>query len=236
MPTPVDTALTTLLDAALPHVAFDGWSAETFDAAVADSGLDRSVADAVAPRGAIDLAVAFHKAGDAAMTAAYRREDTGHLKIRDKITRAVQLRLEVITDREAVQRGTTMFALPHHAAEGAQLIWGTADAIWSVIGDTSTDVNWYTKRAILSGVYGATVLFWLGDTSEDGTPTRDFLDRRIGDVMQFEKVKAQVNGSALGQRLMALPNMLLGQIRAPATMPPVDLPGQFSEPPPQRDT
>lgn len=232
MHSPQDTARTALLEAALPHVAFDGWSAATFEAAVQDSGLERSVADAVCPRGAVDLAVAYHKAGDAAMIAAYRREETQSLKIREKITRAVQLRLEVITDREAVQRGTTMFALPHHAAEGAQLVWGTADAIWTVIGDTSTDVNWYTKRAILSGVYGATVLFWLGDASEDHADTWAFLDRRIGDVMQIEKVKAQVGGSRLGQALMTLPNMVLSQIRAPATMPPGDLPGQFLNPDP----
>ena len=63
-----------------------------------------------------------------------------------------------------VRRGTTLFALPHHAAEGAKLIWGTADAIWTALGDTSDDVNWYTKRATLSAVYGSVVLFWLGET------------------------------------------------------------------------
>lgn len=230
MPTPQDTVTTALLDAALIHVAFDGWSEATFKNAVQDAGIDPAVARSVCPRGAVDLAIAYHKQGDRLMAEAYRAEDTSALKIREKITRAVHLRLEAITDREAVQRGTTLFALPHHAADGAQLIWGTADAIWTAIGDTSTDVNWYTKRAILSGVYGSTVLYWLGDTSDGHSDTADFLDRRIADVMTIEKVKAQVNGSAMGQRLMALPNMLLSRVRAPMGMPRTDMPGQFSDP------
>ncbi|KNG94289.1 COQ9 family protein [Pseudaestuariivita atlantica] len=230
MPAPHETVLATLVDAALPHVAFDGWGEATFRAAIADSGVDPAVARGVAPRGALDLAVAYHKAGDRVMQEAYRREDTAALKIREKITRAVELRLEAISDREAVRRGTTLFALPHNAATGAQLLWGTADAIWTVIGDTSTDGNWYTKRAILSGVYGATVLYWLGDQSEGQVETRAFLDRRIADVMTFEKTKAQLNQSAIGKQLMALPNFLLSQMRAPAAMPPADLPGQFRAP------
>ena len=71
--------------------------------------------------------------------------------------------------------------LPHMAPEGARLIWGTADRIWTALGDTSDDVNWYTKRATLSGVYAAVVLYWLGDDSTDGQATRAFIDRRISD-------------------------------------------------------
>ena len=85
-----------------------------------------------------------------------------------------------------------LFALPINAGEGAKAIWGTCDAIWTALGDTSDDVNWYTKRATLSGVYSSTVLFWLGDDSPDHQATWEFLDRRIENVMQFEKLKASV--------------------------------------------
>lgn len=226
----IETVRIALLEAALPHVAFDGWTEATFEAAIRDSDVEPSVARSVCPRGALDLAIAYHKAGDAAMVAAYKRADTGSLKIREKVTLGVRLRIEAITDREAVRRGTTLFALPQNAADGAQLVWGTADTIWTTIGDTSNDVNWYTKRAILSGVYGSTVLFWLGDDSEGAKATWEFLDRRIENVMQIEKVKAQVNGNPIAKRLLTVPNMLLSQIKAPAMMPPADLPGQFTNP------
>ncbi len=212
-----------LLDAALLHVPFDGWSPACFEAAIEDSGMDAGLARAICPRGAVDLAVAFHKAGDAQMVAQLSSANLNEMRFRDKIAHAVRLRLEVCEDKEIVRRGTSLFALPHHAALGAELIWGTCDAIWTALGDTSEDINWYSKRATLSGVYGTTVLYWLGDDSEGHAATWSFLDRRIENVMQFEKAKAQFNQSPLGKAL-AGPLSVLDRIRAPRS--DSDLPGR----------
>ena len=219
-----------LLDAALPHVPFDGWSPATFKAAMADSQMDPIVARAVCPRGAVDLAVAFHHRGDEKMLEALKAEDLSALRFRDRIARAVRLRLEVIEDKEAVRRGTTLFALPPYAPDGAKLVWGTCDKIWDALGDTSTDYNWYTKRATLSGVYSATVIFWLGDTSEGHEATWAFLDRRIDNVMQIEKIKAQVQKSPTLSKLFAGPNWVLSQIKAPTKFPKGDFPGSWTAP------
>lgn len=217
-----------LLAAAIPHVAFDGWSETTFRAAITDSGLPEGLAQALFPRGGIDLAAEWHRAGDRAMAEALaRRNDLGALKFRERVALALRLRLEG-ADRELVRRGTTLFALPAHAAEGAGLIWGTADAVWRALGDTSADVNWYTKRATLSAVWGASVLFWLGDETEGQAATWDFVDRRIENVMQFEKAKAAFAENPLGRALMAGPLKVLERVRAPRWRP--DLPGQGERP------
>tara|TARA_R110002074_G_scaffold56801_4_gene139973 strand:- start:1415 stop:2101 length:687 start_codon:yes stop_codon:yes gene_type:complete len=219
-----------LLDAALDHVPFDGWSGATFDAAIRDSQLDATVARSVCPRGGVDLAVAYHKRGDAQMLERLKTEDLGALRFRDRIAVAVRIRLEVVTDKEVVRRGTALFALPQYLADGAKLIWGTCDDIWDALGDTSDDVNWYTKRATLSGVYSATVLYWLGDTSEDHAATWEFLDRRIDNVMQIEKAKAQVRESPTLSKLMAGPNWVMSHIKAPTRFPKDDLPGSWTSP------
>ena len=159
-----------------------------------------------------------------------KSEDMSALKFRDKIAAAVRFRIEAVTDKEAVRRGTTLFALPMHAADGAKLVWGTADHIWTALGDTSDDVNWYTKRATLSGVYSATILYWLGDDSPDNMATWAFLDRRIEDVMQIEKFKARVRQSPTLSRLMTGPNWVMSHIKAPARMPKMDLPGSWTAP------
>ena len=218
-----------LLDAALIHVAFDGWSDATLDVAVQDADVAPELAHVACPRGALDLAIAYHLRGDAEMLARFEREDVSALRYSEKVTTLVQFRLETVSDKEAVRRGTTLFALPHHAADGAKLIWGTADAIWNALGDTSTDSNWYTKRATLSAVYSSTVLFWLGDTSEEHADTWAFLERRIDDVMRFEKVKAQVNDSAVLKPLLVGPKWVLSFLKAPSTEPRSDLPGRWSE-------
>jgi ubiquinone biosynthesis protein COQ9 len=151
------------------------------------------------------------------------------MRFRDRVAAAVRFRLEAAEDKEAVRRGTTLFSLPMYAADGARALWGTADAIWSALGDTSEDVNWYTKRATLSGVYASTVLYWLGDNSPGHAETWAFLDRRIDDVMQIEKVKARMRENPVLSRLMAGPNWVLGHVRAPRRRAP-DMPGSWRAP------
>jgi ubiquinone biosynthesis protein COQ9 len=217
-----------LLAAALPHVAFDGWSETSLRAACQDLSITRQMAALACPRGAIDLAIRFHHDGDEAMQIVLQKTDINAMKIREKITFSVRARLDAIRDKEAVRRGATLMALPQHAAEGAGLVWGTCDRIWAAIGDSSADVNWYTKRLTLSSVYSATVLYWLGDNSPNHQDTWTFLDRRIENVMQFEKFKAQVNANPLAKQLLAGPNWLLSKIKAPSGVPTVDLPGNWS--------
>ena len=224
MQQPVDPMKVQLLDAMLDHVVFDGWSSAAFDAAVADLNLDPLHAQTMCPRGAVDLAILFHQRGDDAMAAAMGQADLADMRYSEKVAHAIWLRLEAIDDKEAVRRGTTLFALPHMAPDGAKLIWGTADKIWQVLGDTSEDVNWYTKRATLSGVYGSTVLYWLGDDSDGYQATWEFLDRRIANVMQFEKAKAQFKASPMG-KLMQGPLTALERIKKPGARG--DMPGRW---------
>ena len=214
-----------LLDAALLHVPFDGWADTSFLAAISDTGIDPTLARALCPRGAVDLALAFHARGDSGMMQRIVASNLGQMRFRDRIAAAVRFRLEVVEDKEVVRRGVTLFALPQYAADGTGAIWNTCGLIWEALGDTSDDVNWYTKRATLSAVYSSTVLFWLGDDSPGHQATWDFLDRRIDNVMQIEKFKAQVRNTPALKPLLAGPNWLLDQIRAPQKTKDMDLPG-----------
>ena len=216
-----------LLDAALIHVPFDGWTEATLTSATIDSGVPNGLARALFPRGGVDLALAYHRRGDANMQTRMSETDLTAMRYRDRISAAVRFRLEVVDDKEAVRRGATLFALPIHAADGARAIWGTADAIWTALGDTSTDINWYTKRATLSGVYSATVLFWLGDDSPGHTATWDFLDRRIDDVMRIEQIKAKVRENPLAKAMLRGPLKVMEKVRMPNI--PNSLPGRMSD-------
>ncbi|MFY2823742.1 COQ9 family protein [Ruegeria sp. MALMAid1280] len=216
-----------LLDAILIHVPFDGWSEASFRAAITDCDLDDGLARAICPLSAVDLALAFHARGDAAMVDRLKSTDLSEMKFRDRVAAGVRFRLEAVTDKELVRRGMTLFSLPTHAADGAKALWQTCDLIWDTLGDTSDDVNWYTKRATLSGVYSSTLLFWLGDESPDHEKTWEFLDRRIDNVMQFEKLKAQVNDNPLFKPFLSVPNWFASQVKPPMKMR-ADLPGMLN--------
>jgi len=206
-----------LLDAALPHVAFDGWAEAALEAAIAESGVDAGLARLAFPRGGIDMALAFHRRGDRALAEELAKTEIRAMRIRDRIAHCVRRRIELVADhREAVRRGAALLALPLYAPEGAKAIWETADTIWNACGDDAADYNWYTKRMILSSVYSATLLYWLGDASPGSENSWAFLDRRIEDVMRFEKTKAQLSENPLVRAAMWGPMQLLKQLRPPA--------------------
>lgn len=213
-----------LMQAALAHVPFDGWSDATFRAACRDIGIDPALGRAHCPKGAVDLALAYHRAGDDAMAEALRAADLGTMRFRDRVAFAIRARLDA-AEKEAVRRGAALFALPQHAADGARAVWGTADRIWTELGDTAEDLNWYTKRATLAAVHAATVLYWLGDDSEGNAATWAFLDRRIDGVMQIEAAKARLRDNPATRPLMAAQDWLFSRVRRPAR--PDDLPGNL---------
>lgn len=203
-----------LVEAMLRHVPFDGWSEKAADAAGADLGLPAGRARLVFPDGAADMVGAYIDFADARMAHALAALDLPSRKIRDRITLAVRTRLEQAAfEREAVRRALGILGQPQNLGRSARTLWRTADAMWRAAGDTATDYNHYTKRLTLGGVYAATLLIWLDDESDGLADTWAFLDRRIGDVMRFEKTKAQLLGG--GDHMPSL-SRFLGRLRYPA--------------------
>lgn len=217
-----------VIAAALPHVAFDGWSDKTLALGVEDAGADPGLSLLAFPRGGVDLALAFHHDRDARLAEALASDELYGLRFRDRVAHAVMTRLDLVADdREAVRRGAALFALPNHAADGARAIWHTADTIWTSLGDTSRDINWYTKRATLSAVFSSCLLYWLADTSEGSSATREFVQRRIDNVMQFEDAKTRIRKNPIAAAVLKGPQRVLDRVRAPEDTRVSDLPGSW---------
>jgi len=181
-----------LLLAALPQVAFDGWSHAALEAGARDAGMTPADIRRYFPGGARDALAAFSDWADAKMADALGARDLTALKVRERIGLAVRLRLEALAPhREVVRRGLSYLALPPNAGLGARLLYRTVDAMWRAIGDRSADFSFYTKRALLAGVVSSTTLCWLGDDSPDFAETHAFLERRIADVLRIPALQAR---------------------------------------------
>ena len=187
----IDTALRDrLIVATLAHTPFDGWSPAALRAGVLDIDVSDDVAQAAFPHGTSDMIRHFSRWADRCMIAGLEAADLDEMRIHERVTIAVELRLEALEPhREAVRRGLSWLAMPQNALLGARLLYRTVDDIWYAVGDRSADFSFYTKRGLLAGVVGSTTLFWLDDGSEGGTETSDFLDRRIADVMRISTVR-----------------------------------------------
>ena len=192
---------------------FDGWSDAALTSAAEAAGVDPAVARLAFPGGAIDMIAGWIDSVDAAMEKAFDREVLAQMPIRERIRALVWFRLEAVMGlEEALRRAVAIQALPQNLARTARLGWSSADKMWRLAGDTSTDYNHYSKRAILAGIYAATLAVFVGDESEGKAETRAFLDRRIEGVMKFEKAKAKW----LGKRERFDPMRFLGRLRYPA--------------------
>ncbi|WP_017998706.1 COQ9 family protein [Paracoccus sp. N5] len=208
-----------LIRAALSHVAFEGMGDRAIAEGARDIGMKPALARVLLPRGGADLAAAYHRQGDAALRD-WLAQHPPQGRFRDRVAAAVMQRLS-LSDRELARAGASVLALPQHASLGARLVWETADAIWDGLGDRSEDVNWYSKRATLSAVWAATVLYWLGDDSPELHDTREFLDRRIEGVMRFETLKGRI-GALPG--ISVLTELATGWIKRPERR---NLPGEL---------
>ena len=206
MPDDLEDLRRRLLEAALTHAAFDGWSPLSLRRAAEDIGVSQAEAESTFPRGARDLLEYFSSETDRAMLDALEQVDLESLKVRERVSLAVGTRLDILLPhREAVRRGLSFLALPQNAALGTQLLWRTADAIWWAAGDSATDHNYYSKRTLLVGVYSSTLLVWLDDQSEDQSDSKAFLERRIDGALKIGgRFGASIN------QLLDLPDQLCG--------------------------
>ena len=186
-----------LIEAALIHVPFDGWTQTALKRAAHDIGMDPADADALFPGASTDM-IAWHSAfADRRMMTALAEIDLDALRIRERIATAVMTRLEQNAgDREAVRRGLSILSRPRNAPLALQLLYRTVDDMWFAAGDRSTDWNFYSKRGLLAGVYSSTLMVWLNDQTDDFADTRAFLDRRIENVMQIPKIKGRLTNLA----------------------------------------
>jgi len=218
MTEPAEMTLDELREALAPlipgNAVFDGWGDKALAMAASQLGVPAERARLAFPGGPLQMVDAWFDAIDRAMILAWPPERIAALKIRERIRDLVLYRIEIINPhKEALRRAFAILAQPQNAIEGARLAWRAADRMWRLAGDTATDFNHYSKRGILSALYTATMLVFLDDDSEDLTGTKGFLERRIDDVMRFEKFKAQWRGGR--ERLPSL-SRFLGRLRYPA--------------------
>lgn len=212
-PTPLEAIRLKLALKVGENAVFDGWTQAAVDSAADQLGIDRSLARLAFPKDAPQMIDAWIQGIDAAIIAHFTPERLEGLGITKRIRAMIWYRLETAGPaREAVRKALAVLAMPQNVPMALKTGWRSADLMWRIAGDTATDYNHYSKRAILSGVYGSTLLAWLDDDSEGWADTAAFLNRRLGDVGRFEKWKAGWNGNEVYRPSLT---RFLGRLRYP---------------------
>jgi ubiquinone biosynthesis protein COQ9 len=211
-PSPLEQLRRQLALAVGENAVFDGWTRAAVDSAAAQLGIDPVQARLAMPKTQVGMIDNYIKEVDRVLEASFTPKRLAGMKIREKIRSLVWHRLEIMGPaREAVRRALAILAMPQNLPLALRISWRSADLMWRIAGDRSSDFNHYTKRMTLGAVYGSTLLAWLDDQSDGWSETAAFLDRRIDDVMRFEKFKADWRGSSEHLSL----SRFLGRLRYP---------------------
>ena len=180
------------IEAMLPHVPFDGWTKRALKAGIRAAGMPADEADLLFPLGSVDMIETFSDLADRRMEEAAGDLLEARLPARVRAVIALRLR-QNRPHKEAIRRALAVLALPRNARAGAATTARTVDAILHIAGDRSADFSWYTKRAILAGIYSTTLLYWLRDASEDDAATLEFLDRRLAGLGRIGRIRKRVD-------------------------------------------
>ncbi len=211
----IDPQAASIIEAALVHVPFDGWSDAALRAGASDAGCTDDDVTRLFPGGALDAIIMHSAIADSAMVAAFEsmpdKPDRVHLMIRAMILIRLQ---QAAPHKEAVRRGLTILAVPGNALASARALYATVDAMWRAAGQSDTDFSFYSKRATLAAVYSATLLAWIADTTGDPAVIEGFLDRRLREVAQIPKATAPIRSVVnTGQRIAEGMFQMVGRIR-----------------------
>ncbi|MEZ5932257.1 MAG: COQ9 family protein [Alphaproteobacteria bacterium] len=184
-----------ILEAALQHIPFEGWTRRALHAGAADIGIDAATAKRLFPRGGDDLLAHLDVWTDRRLVAAVDQAAVDRLRMRERIKHLVRLRFEILTPhREAMRRALAARLFPSNALAAGPALWRSIDLIWALAGDRADDASYYTKRSLLLAVWTSTFFYWLEDQSPGLEETWAFLERRIDNVLQIGKVRGQIEG------------------------------------------
>ncbi len=185
-----------VVEAALEHVAFDGWTMAALRAGAAAAGLDEEEALLLFPRGPVEAIEAHVALADRRMVEAVAALDPEPEGAAATVRAAIRLRLEQnAPHREAIRRALARLALPQNAPLALRSLYRTVDTIWLLADDRSTDFSYYTKRATLAAIYMAVLQVWLADRSEGLEATWAFLDRRLEDTARIGRLRGRFGGA-----------------------------------------
>ena len=182
-----------VVEAALPHVAFDGWTMAALRAGAAAAGLDESEAAVLFPRGPMEAIEAHMALADRRMVEDVSALEPAPSGVAATVRAALRARLERnAPEREAIRRAAARLSLPHNTPLALRSLYRTVDAVWLLADDRSTDFSYYTRRATLAGIYAAVLQVWLNDRSEGLEATWAFMDRRLEDVARIARARSRL--------------------------------------------
>jgi ubiquinone biosynthesis protein COQ9 len=162
----------------LPYEAFD---INIISKACKNIGLQSEYANLLFPNGRAEFLEVFRDYIDEIMVERIKNELSEVKSITSRIFESLKIRFEILDEYKIIiPKIIAFYSMPWNHLKLYPYTWKSMNLIWRIAGnDKSTDFNYYTKRGLLTGVYWATLLYWLSDESTNYESTHDFLNRKL---------------------------------------------------------
>ncbi|KAJ6666216.1 hypothetical protein lerEdw1_001121 [Lerista edwardsae] len=188
-----------ILTASLEFVPAHGWTADAIAEGAKSLGLSVAAAGLFQNDGS-ELVLHFVSQCNSKLSELLEEQHKlvqlgqGEKKKTDQFLKdALEARLRMLIPYiEKWPQAISVLLLPHNIPASLNLLTSMVDDMWHYAGDQSTDINWYTRRAVLAGIYNTTELVMIQDSSPDFAETWSFLENRIADAMNMGHTAKQV--------------------------------------------
>jgi ubiquinone biosynthesis protein COQ9 len=176
---------------------FEGWSNNTLEKAAKECGFDSGYLSIIYPGGISEFTNEFiTECNDAALKVALD-DNFAKLRTTQKVEEIIYRRIgtyhNVLGSIDNVRKFVGYCGNPVNVPGSLRNIYSFSSDVWYLLGDKSTDFNYYTKRISLSAIYTKCMLYSLSDKSDNLTQTKKYIQKSIDGLMKINKLKQKVN-------------------------------------------
>jgi len=195
-----------ILESSLQKVKTFGWTVEALSTGAEENGLP-GIAHGMFPDGPVELVNYFIEKCNIEMIQKLSSMNLQQVTMKERLRTILQMRLEMLLPYSSNwSQALSVMGQPQNLPKSLHGLALLIDEILHQCGDKSTDFDWYTKRALVTGIYVTTELYLLTDATRNKQDTWDYLDRRIDDFLRMSTLKVDLEKtvSMLGSGVFSL--------------------------------
>ncbi|XP_018332579.1 ubiquinone biosynthesis protein COQ9, mitochondrial [Agrilus planipennis] len=189
-----------ILEASLTYVQELGWSKAALSSGAEQVGYP-GISHSMFPNGGGDLVHYFQKRSSKRLLQ-YLKELQQESSSRpippiNFVEKALKARLEMTVPYVSKwPQAIAIMSLPQNVPNSLATLLTMVDDICYYAGDSSVDFNWYARRIAVAGVYKATELYLIQDTSTDFKNSWQFLNKRLSELEQLHMLLVKSDESS----------------------------------------
>ena len=179
------------LNYAKAHIAKNSLKQNTFKDISIKYKLDLNEIELLFPDGNVDLIKFVLEQLNSELEDYCKNIDLIRLPIHKRIKKVLLSKIFLLNKDKLFYKNIFLnLLIPKRHFSLPKQLYNSVDQIWFIVGDSSVDFNFYTKRLILSGIYLRIMLFFFNN--DDQGDLEKILDENLKRVSKIPEIKSKL--------------------------------------------